>query len=177
VRGVLIGRFQPFHSGHLEVVRAVRALHPGDALLLGVGSAQASYTWRDPFTSGERLEMILAALEEARIPDVLAYPVPDIDRHALWVRYVEALLPRFDRVYTNNPLTRLLFERARYPVESPALVDRARFEGEHVREVLASGGNWAALVPPSVARYLESIGAPARLALLRPAQGRSDPAL
>jgi nicotinamide-nucleotide adenylyltransferase len=179
VRGLLVGRFQPFHSGHLALVRLIRAARPADPLLLGIGSAQESYTWKNPFTAGERIEMTVAALDEAGVDRVLPVPIPDIGRHALWVRHVESLLPPFERVYSNNPLTRLLFEAAKYRVEGPALVDRARFEGERVRERLATGAEWEPLVPPAVARYLASIGAPARLALLRqddgPASGAPRP--
>ncbi len=167
MRGLLVGRFQPFHLGHLAVVRSVRSERPGAPLLLGVGSAELSFTWENPFTAGERLEMIDRALREASVDGVVAIPIADIQRHALWVRYVEGLLPPFDRVYTNNPLTRLLFERAGYPVDSPSLVDRSRLEGAQIRERLASGGGWADRVPPAVARYLEELDAPRRLGLLR----------
>ncbi|HTZ61634.1 MAG TPA: nicotinamide-nucleotide adenylyltransferase [Thermoplasmata archaeon] len=171
VRGLLVGRFQPFHAGHLAVVRAIRAARPGDELILGVGSAQESHTWKNPFTAGERLEMIHRALAEGSISAVIAIPIPDIHRHALWVRYVESLLPPFERIYTNNPLTRLLFEAARYPVEAPAEVDRARFEGESIRRRIADGDPWHDRVPPSVARYLEELHASDRLRLLRAGDG------
>jgi nicotinamide-nucleotide adenylyltransferase len=172
VRGLLVGRFQPFHSGHLEVVRSVRAAREDEELILGVGSAQESYTWKNPFTSGERMEMIARALREAKLEGVLPVPLPDIQRHALWVRYAESILPPFQRVYTNNPLTRVLFEQAQYPVESPALVDRTRFEGEVVRDHLARDQGWKPLVPPAVAGYLVELGAPARLTVLREGTGR-----
>lgn len=167
MRGVLIGRFQPFHLGHLAVVREVRARRADEELILGIGSAQESYTWKNPFTTAERMEMVSRALGEAKVDGVVAVPLPDIQRHALWVRYAETILPPFGRVYTNNPLTRLLFEQAKYPVESPTLVDRARYEGESVRDHIARDEGWPALVPTSVARYLQEIGAPHRLAVLR----------
>lgn len=175
MRGLLIGRFQPFHRGHLAVVRAIRAERPSAPLLVGIGSAEESYTWENPFTAGERFEMIVRALEEGEVHGVEVVPVADIRRHALWVRYLEALLPPFDRIYTNNPLTRLLFERAGYDVESPALVDRRRFEGRRVRALLATGRDWKELVPPSVAKYLGVLSAPARLRTLRAGRGRSPP--
>jgi nicotinamide-nucleotide adenylyltransferase len=174
VRGLLIGRFQPFHLGHLGVVRAIRAERPGARLLLAIGSAEQSYTWKNPFTAGERFEMAVRALQEAQIDDVECVPVVDIQRHSLWVRYLESLLPPFDRVYTNNPLTRLLFDRAGYDVERPRLIERRRFEGVNVREHLASDRGWRPLVPPAVGRYLATIGGPARLKLLRGGEGRSS---
>ncbi|MGA8709737.1 MAG: nicotinamide-nucleotide adenylyltransferase [Thermoplasmata archaeon] len=172
MRGLLIGRFQPFHGGHLEVVRKIRAERPGAPLVIGVGTAEESYTWENPFTAGERIEMIDRALAEAKISGALLVPVPDISRHAMWVNYLEALLPTFDHVYTNNPLTRLLFERSGYLVESPPLFERERFEGVRIREQLATGGDWKRAVPPAVGAYLEEIGAPARLQVLRAASGR-----
>lgn len=172
MRGLLIGRFQPFHQGHLEVVRKVRADRPSAPLLIGVGTADESYTWENPFTAGERIEMIERALAEAKVEKAQLVPIADISRHALWVTYLEALLPPFDRVYTNNPLTRLLFERSGYLVESPPLFDRARYEGARIREQLAEGGSWKEAVPPAVRGYLEEIGAPARLAVLKQSGSR-----
>jgi nicotinamide-nucleotide adenylyltransferase len=174
VRGLLVGRFQPLHLGHMGVVREIRATHPKDELILGVGSSQESYTWKNPFTCAERLEMIARALREATVEGVVAVPLPDIDRHALWVRYVESMVPPFDRIYTNNPLTQLLFEAGGYPVENPKLVNRPKFEGEAVRRTLADDRGWKVLVPPAVSEYLGEIRAPTRLAVLREGQGRSS---
>ena len=174
MRGLLVGRFQPFHLGHLGVVRVIRAQRPDAPLVLGIGSAEESYTWKNPFTAGERFDMAVRALAEARLNGVEVVPVADIQRHALWVRYLESLLPPFDRVYTNNPLTRHLFERAGYDVVRPRLIARRRFEGANVRERLAAGQGWKELVPPSVGRYLATIGGPARLKLLREGEGRSS---
>jgi nicotinamide-nucleotide adenylyltransferase len=174
VRALLIGRFQPFHRGHLEVVRKIRADRSSASLVIGIGSAEESYTWQNPFTAGERVEMMDRALAEAKVQDVLLVPIEDISRHALWVTYLEGLLPTFDRVYTNNPLTRLLFERSGYLVESPPLFDRDRFEGARIREQLAGGGPWKEAVTPTVAAYLEEIGAPARLQVLKQRASRFD---
>ncbi|HYK92710.1 MAG TPA: nicotinamide-nucleotide adenylyltransferase [Thermoplasmata archaeon] len=165
-RGLLVGRFQPFHRGHLAVVSAIRSSRPHAPLLLGIGSAQESYTAENPFTAGERTEMVERALREARIDGCHAVPVVDIQRHALWVAHLESLLPPFDRIYTNNPLTRLLFERAGYTVESPALVDRGRMEGAQIRARMARGEEWRDRVPPAVATYLDEIHGPDRVRML-----------
>jgi len=166
VRGLLVGRFQPFHNGHLEVLRHLARLHPGDSVVLGVGSAQESYTPTNPFTAAERQEMIARGLAEARIPNASAIPVPDVQRHAIWVAHLRELVPPFDRVYTNNPLTRLLFEREGVPVESTPLFDRAALSGTHIRTLMAGSGPWRPLVPESVARFLEEIDGPNRLRIL-----------
>ena len=168
VRGLYVGRFQPFHRGHLEVVRSLLLTTPELELLLAIGSAEESYTWENPFTAGERYEMIDRALREAKLTRFLIVPVADISRHALWVRYLEGLLPRFERVYTHNPLTHLLFQRAGYQVENPPLFDRLLHEGTRIREMLARGQEVGAFVPPAVDGYLKEIGAVERLRMLRP---------
>jgi nicotinamide-nucleotide adenylyltransferase len=179
VRGLLIGRFQPFHLGHLALVQEVRHRHPSEPLLIGIGSAQASYSRENPFTAGERFEMIERALTEAGITACLPVPLVDIDRHAVWVAHVVSLLPPFGRVYTNNPLTRRLFESDGYTVEGTPMYDRPRFEGTRIRGLLAIGGPWRELVPGAVASYLEELKAPERIRDLegeppvgRPAAGR-----
>ncbi|MCI4365024.1 MAG: nicotinamide-nucleotide adenylyltransferase [Thermoplasmata archaeon] len=171
----MVGRFQPFHGGHLHLVREIQRLRPSAALLLAIGSAEESYTWKNPFTAGERFEMMDRAVGEGPGPRVHIVPVADIRRHAQWVRYLESLLPSFDRIYTNNPLTRLLFERAGYAVESPPLYQRSKFEGEHVRACLAKDRGWRPLLPPPVAKYLAEIEAPHRLAMLRDRAPSSAP--
>ncbi|MEM3596417.1 MAG: adenylyltransferase/cytidyltransferase family protein, partial [Candidatus Bathyarchaeia archaeon] len=54
--GLYVGRFQPFHLGHLEVVRSI--LNRADELIIAIGSSQYSHTRRNPFTAGERVTMI-----------------------------------------------------------------------------------------------------------------------
>ena len=171
VRGLLVGRFQPFHRGHQAVVQALKKERPEETLLLGIGSAQESYTWKNPFTAGERYEMLERALATDRLTGWIAVPLPDIQRHAQWVSYLESLLPKFERVYTNNPLTQLLFEHSGYIVENPTLVDRGNLEGARIRSLLATGGEWTPFVAPSVKKYLLQIQAPERLGLLAKGEG------
>ena len=167
MRGLLVGRFQPFHLGHLKVVRHVRKTRPEESLVLGIGSAEDAYTLENPFTAAERHEMIARALEEEKLSDWVTVPIPDIHRHALWVAHVAELAPTFQRVYTNNPLTKLLFEKAGYEVEATPIFDRARYEGTTIRRMIREPGRgWRARLPPAVAGYLEELNAPDRLRAL-----------
>jgi nicotinamide-nucleotide adenylyltransferase len=169
VRGLLVGRFQPFHAGHVAVVRHLRTQRPDETLILGIGSAEASYTAANPFTAAERYEMIARSLEAERLTGWVAVPIPDIHRHSVWVAHVVELLPPFERVYTNNPLTRTLFERAGFEVESPPMFGRERFEGTAIRRLLRDGSaEWADRVPVPVAEYLRALKATERLRTLAP---------
>lgn len=56
---VLIGRFQPFHNAHLEIVKRATALC--DKLVIVVGSSRQPRTYKNPFTFEERRAMIRSA--------------------------------------------------------------------------------------------------------------------
>ncbi|MCI4358723.1 MAG: nicotinamide-nucleotide adenylyltransferase [Thermoplasmata archaeon] len=168
MRGLLIGRFQPFHSGHLEVARYLRERKPDENLLLGIGSSEESFTPENPFTASERAEMIALALAEANLSGCLTVPIPDIDRHALWAAHVREVVPPFDRVYTNNPLTRQLFERDGVAVESTPLFRRESLQGLKIRSAILEELPWTLFVPPAVAEYLGRIEGAQRVRLLGP---------
>lgn len=58
---VFIGRFQPFHIGHMDVVEG--ALAQSDSLLILVGSAYRPRSWKNPFTYNERVAFIRDATQ------------------------------------------------------------------------------------------------------------------
>ncbi len=67
----IIGRFQPFHKGHLEIIKTI--LKDNDHVIIGIGSAQFSHTLTNPFTAGERYLMISNTLEANNIKISILY--------------------------------------------------------------------------------------------------------
>lgn len=57
---VLIGRFQPFHSGHLSLLR--KTLSKYEQVVVTLGSHNSLRTLTNPWTASEREEMIEGAL-------------------------------------------------------------------------------------------------------------------
>jgi nicotinamide-nucleotide adenylyltransferase len=172
-RGLFVGRFQPFHLGHLDAVKRLAAQH--DQLILGVGSANVSHTPTNPFTAGERMEMIQNALHDALVTHVVIVPIPDVGRNAVWVSHVASLVPRFRVAHTNNPLPARLFREAGYDVAPVPFFDRAKLEGTRIRQEIAKGDPaWKALVPPGVARVIADVDGPARLRELMHPDGRVE---
>jgi nicotinamide-nucleotide adenylyltransferase len=163
-RGLYVGRFQPFHLGHLGAVKAV--LKETDELVIVIGSAQYSHNINNPFTAGERLVMIRFALQEAKLsPSKLwIVPVPDVHLHMLWVSAVEGYTPKFDVCYTNEPLTKRLFSEAGYPINEIPFFDRKQYMSTVIREkMLRSDDTWVELVPKSVADFIKEIDGVNRL--------------
>ena len=162
-RGFYVGRFQPFHLGHLGAIKAV--LKEVDELVIVIGSAQYSHNINNPFTAGERLVMIRRALQEAKVDysKLWIVPVPDVHLHMLWVSAVEGYTPKFNVCYSNEPLTQRLFMEAGYPVKSIPLFDRKLYMSIIVREKMLKGDSWTELVPKSVADFINEIDGVNRL--------------
>lgn len=99
---VLIGRFQPFHLGHLHLLR--QALASGAAQCVAVlGSAFQARSPKNPFSWQERAEMIRAALPDAADRERLrCVPVRDCYDMARWTTLVRqavaALAPQAQHI-------------------------------------------------------------------------------
>jgi len=156
-RAVFIGRFQPFHLGHLEAVKQI--LQECNELIIAVGSAQYSYTLENPFTAGERIEMIRIGLEAAGLDlrRIMIIPVPDIGEHSIWVARLKSMLPKFDVAYTNNQFVKLLLEDQNVPVIEPKLINREELNATSIRALMIRNEDWKRFLQPEVASYIESI--------------------
>ena len=81
----------------------------------------------------------------------------------LWVSAVEGYTPKFDALYSNDPLTRRLFMEAGYKVKGLPLFDRKVYDSTIVREKMIKDENWAELVPKSVLDFVMEIDGVNRL--------------
>jgi len=163
-RGLFVGRFQPFHQGHLHVIQDI--LGDVDELIIAIGSAQCSHTIDDPFTAGERIEMIRRALSSEQInpSKYLLIPVTDLNDNRLWVSHVRSLVPHFDVVFSNKPLVKILFTEAGFKVQPIKFHQRERYSATDIRrKIIAKDEEWKDLVPKEVAEFIESIKGDERL--------------
>jgi cytidyltransferase-like protein len=166
MNGMIHGRFQPFHNGHLEYLRGAAAR--SDVVFVGITNpdpsrirAEPSDPLRhlpesNPFTYTERLLMIDAVADDEGI-DVHVVPFP-VNEPELWPAYVPDGVTQYLRLFSEWGGTKLARMRdAGYDVVILDEGAEKEVSGREVREAIRSGGDWESLVPGGVARVIRSL--------------------
>lgn len=163
-----IGRFQPFHNGHLNALEQI--FEHEEKVIVAIGSSNESGTTQNPFTADQRAAMINATLAEhpAYAGRYKIIYIPDINDHPKWPTHVENTVranggaqgasewANFGTVYTGSALTKALFEQ--YSSHSVRdLKQSIAVSGTEVRLKMERGENWATLVPLAVAAYIKNL--------------------
>lgn len=167
-RGLMTGRFQPFHNGHLALARQI--LEECDELVVVIGSAQFNFIDKDPFTAGERALMIHEALKEADVDLAKCYviPVANDENNARWISYLKSMVPAFDVLYSGNDFVKhlALLQGRSIAVKSPRFAKGKEYNGTNIRRLMLAGGRWRQLVPPAVAMVIEQVNGIERMRVL-----------
>ena len=90
---VLIGRFQPFHVAHLEIVKRATALC--EQLIIITGSAKQPRTYKNPFTSAERRRMIKSATAGLSIQIHVEENVDTIYNDQAWAVRIQGIVSKY----------------------------------------------------------------------------------
>ncbi|MFO7678011.1 MAG: nicotinamide-nucleotide adenylyltransferase [Thermoplasmatota archaeon] len=155
MNALFIGRFQPFHNGHLTVLRNIYKQY--SKIIIAIGSSQYSHTLENPFSYDERKAMITSCLNKENILRYTIIPIADIHNPPKWVSHVESIISDFDVVFSNNPLTRKLFTEKGYRVKNTPLIKRELYSGSEIRNRIISKRPWENLVPEPVEKIIKEI--------------------
>lgn len=161
MNGLLIGRFQPFHLGHLGALHF--ALSKVDKLWIGLGSSNKPLQKNNPFSAEERKEMILSSIDESIQQKIQIYFIPDLENHIKWIELIDALIPKFDIIFTNDELTRHLYSKRDVEVLPIPFVKRDILSGTNIRNMIISDQKWEDLVPEGTKNFLYKTSAKQRL--------------
>jgi nicotinamide-nucleotide adenylyltransferase len=153
MNALFIGRFQPFHNGHLSVLKKIYKHY--DTIIIGIGSSQYSHTKENPFSFEERKQMITESLENQNIKNFSIIAIPDIHNPPNWVSHVVSMVKDFDVVYTNNSFTQQLFLEKGYKVNNTDLIKRNQYCGSIIRNNIISDKQWENLVPKPVEHIIK----------------------
>jgi nicotinamide-nucleotide adenylyltransferase len=164
--GMIHGRFQPFHNGHLEYLRG--AAERSDEVFVGITNPDPARIKEEPsdplrhlpesnpFSYVERLLMVEAvAADEGIHVHVIPFPVNEPE---LWDAYVPHRVTQFLRLFSEWGGTKL--ERMREAGYEVVVLDEGvdkALSGADVRAAIRSGDDWESLVPAGVARVIRSL--------------------
>lgn len=153
--GLFIGRFQPFHLGHLSAIR--QALAQVDFLIIAIGSSQYSRTEENPYTAIERRQMITESLKDEKIPAnrIKIVEIQDIHNDAKWLAHVRSLTGDFEILFTGSENTGRLFEKYDSAKIRPVEFE-VKISATEVRETIQKNGDWQSLLPKAVTRIINS---------------------
>ncbi len=162
-RALFIGRFQPFHKGHHSAISSL--LRRYEEVIVIIGSSEDSFSGPNPFTAGERIEMIRQCFSKNDLSRLIIVPVRDVNDNRIWVDHLLTHTPLFDQVYSNNMLVKMLFSQVGILVNSTKMTEREEGnEGSHLRTLMAEGNpEWKKHVPKKLIDFLVEIEAEDRL--------------
>src|SRR2546421_134486 len=168
-RGMIHGRFQPFHNGHLEYLRG--AAERSDEVWIGITNPDPArikpedsdplrhLPESNPFSYAERLLMVKAAAADLGLEPAAVHVIPfPVNEPELWSAYVPQGVTQYLRLFSAWGGTKL--ERLREAGYEVVVLDEGaekEISGADVRAALRDGGDWESLVPPGVARVVREL--------------------
>ena len=143
---LIVGRFQPFHKGHLFLIK--KALEKADRIIIGIGSANVSDE-NNPIDFEMRRKVIKAVAYKERFEDRLIKIVPLDDFHddKKWLENVKKQVGDFNIVVSNNDWTNKIVEKDGFKVLRIPYYKRELYEGWRIRKLIKEGKKWQDRVP------------------------------
>ncbi|QQG44191.1 MAG: adenylyltransferase/cytidyltransferase family protein [Candidatus Roizmanbacteria bacterium] len=138
--GLIIGRFQPFHKGHLFLIN--EALKQVDSIIIGIGSASVKDK-NNPFSFEERKEFITRSLQKHNLLQkvISILPINDYPSDDDWLDEVLKKVGKFDVAFGNNEWTNGILEKSGYKVVRVPFHKREIYEGVKIREEMKTSKN------------------------------------
>lgn len=153
---LFVGRFQPFHLGHLSVVKQIENDADVGKILIGIGSSQEANTEINPFSYSERAQMIANTLRNNLQKPFAIFGIPDVYNDEKWQKLMDIFCPeKFSVVYTGNDWVKRILGKNDIKIRIPNYEHLTC--GTEVRELMKIGNEWQDLVPEEVIKSIKDI--------------------
>ena len=151
--GLVIGRFQPFHNGHLYLLQ--ESLKIADKIIIGIGSSNIINT-DNPWTFEERKKIVKEVLRREKLDKfvIKVVDVPDVPSDFDWLKIANGKTGKFDVVIGNNDWVNGIYEGAEIPVMKINLFKRYLHEGTKIRKLMRENKKWEDRVPVYISRQI-----------------------
>ncbi len=155
-RGLLIGRFQPFHKGHLYLLQHVQK--KVKKLAIAIGSANV-FDEDNPFTYEDRKRMIEKVIHEEKLDSFIEKIVPlnDFYDDELWFKNSLHKTGNIDIIVGNNEWPNRIFEKQGYTIWRVGFFKKYLYEGEKIRELIRQKKQWFDRVPHYLVLPIQSL--------------------
>ncbi len=160
---LFIGRFQPFHTGHLAAIKWI--LKKEGRIFIVIGSNHSFSTKENPFYFKERKEMIEGTLLKEGIKNFKIFGVRDYNNDVLWAKKVlktTETKPQNAVVFTKNPWTRRCFKKIGVKVKLHPIFFN-KLSATKIRRKITVNKNWKNLVQKTVYDFVKKIDGEERI--------------
>lgn len=132
---VVLGRFQPFHRGHIALIEWAYQKKDTQSLRIAIGSSNRIISPENPWNWEERKEMI-EIWKNNSYPDwnLEIIAIPDINDPPNWVRHASKYHGDSGVLITSDEKTKILYEKENWEINFFDFHKRDTFEGWRVRE-------------------------------------------
>lgn len=155
-KAVFVGRFQPLHLGHHEVIKKYREEY--EDFLVVIGSADKERTGRNPLSAEERKDIIHECFPDLEVMEKDDEGDSD-DGNQRWAELIEEKTNADIVISRNERVLRLIDQHTDMETEEQEEFDPEIYSGEEVRRRIRSGEEWRYLTPEcardTIAEYLE----------------------
>ena len=154
ITALVVGRFQPFHKGHLHLLN--ETLKHADKIIIAIGSSNIKDD-NNPLSFDIRKAMLEKVFENENLKNKLLKIVPspdDVDDNK-WLNLLLKNAGKFDIALGNNDWTNGILEKAGYKVISVPHVDRNELQGAVIRKLFRARKSWQKRVPKYLVEFIQ----------------------
>jgi len=153
--GLFVGRFQPFHIGHLHAL--AYAAKRCKKLVIGIGSAQEAGTEKNRFDAKTRIRMIKAAIKENKLhlENISFLKIPDFYSDEKWYSFIMQKVPNLEVVFSRNPWVTRIFRSRHVKIVKPPWYRRDKISGTKIRKRINAHKDYEKLVPKAVVQIIK----------------------
>ncbi|MEI8232561.1 MAG: adenylyltransferase/cytidyltransferase family protein [bacterium] len=152
---LFVGRFQPFHNGHLFSLN--KCLELADTVMVGIGSSQESGTENNPWDFETRKKMVESLKESLKV-----VAIPDVYDDQKWGEQILDVIKNANCEpgevvgVGNNEWTNRILKSVGIEVYESGLYNRDELEGIKIRKLIKENDpSWKSRVPENVLKSLE----------------------
>ena len=132
---IILGRFQPFHRGHIALIEWGYAHKKSACLRIAIGSSNQPQSPENPWSLEERKEMINVWKNDVHPEwNLEIIGIPDINNPPQWVEHASKYHGDSGLLLTSDKDTQTLYENSNWNTKFFNLQNRTSFEGWRVRE-------------------------------------------